>query len=103
MHLCLQVVADNMRGGRVNMMGINGLDIPSKFACWASLATTQLLIPQASMTGHLCGVIAGLAHVYIPRAGAMQTFPLPSMCTIAICHSCVCVVCVKHQAVSCKS
>lgn len=58
-----------MRGGRVTVMGISGLDIPAKFSCWATLAVTQLLVPKASLTGHLCGIVAGLIHVYIPKAG----------------------------------
>ncbi|KAL3141083.1 hypothetical protein ABBQ38_003439 [Trebouxia sp. C0009 RCD-2024] len=64
----LQVVTDHMRGGRVTVMGISGLDIPAKFSCWATLAVTQLLVPKASLTGHLCGIVAGLIHVYIPKA-----------------------------------
>jgi len=58
-----------MRGGRVSLLGISGLYMPAKFSCWASLAVTQFLVPQASFTGHLCGVLAGLLHVYIPKAG----------------------------------
>ena len=70
-----QVVADHMRGGRVALMG-SGLWVPARFSCWASLAVTQMLVPQASLTGHLCGVIAGLAHVYIPKAGIACAFAL---------------------------
>lgn len=64
----MQVVADHMRGGRVSLFGISGLEMPAKFSCWASLAVTQFLVPEASFTGHLCGVLAGLLHVYIPKA-----------------------------------
>ena len=70
--MLMQVVADDMRGGRVSVMGISGLDMPAKFSCWASLAITQLIVPQASFTGHLCGIIAGLAHIYLPKAGVKQ-------------------------------
>ncbi|KAL0047259.1 hypothetical protein WJX82_011023 [Trebouxia sp. C0006] len=64
----MQVVADHMRGGTVSVFGISGLEAPAKFSCWISLAVTQFLVPQASFTGHLCGVLAGLVHVYIPKA-----------------------------------
>ena len=53
----------------MTVMGVSGLDIPAKFSCWANLAVTQLLVPQSSLTGHLCGIVAGLRHVYIPKAG----------------------------------
>ncbi len=49
---------------------------PAKFSCWISLAVTQFLVPQASFTGHLCGVLAGLMHVYIPKAGMKPQCPL---------------------------
>ena len=68
-HGCLQVVADHMRGGTVSVFGMSGLVAPAKFSCWISLAVSQILVPQASFTGHLCGVLAGLMHVYIPKAG----------------------------------
>lgn len=58
-----------MRGGTVNLFGVSSLEMPAKFSCWASLAVTQYLVPQASFTGHLCGLLAGLLHVYIPKAG----------------------------------
>lgn len=58
----------------MTVMGISGRDIPAKFSCWANLAVTQLLVPQASLTGHLCGIVAGLAHMYIPKAGTLYPF-----------------------------
>ena len=89
-HGCLQVVADHMRGGTVSVFGISGLEVPAKFSCWISLAVTQILVPQASFTGHLCGVLAGLMHVYIPKAGmdfqSSATMP-PANCKHP-CHGC---------------
>jgi len=60
---------------------------PAKFSCWISLAVTQILVPQASFTGHLCGVLAGLMHVYIPKAGtefqSSATMP-PANCSTPV-------------------
>ena len=66
----MQVVADNLRGGSVNL-GSSQLAIPSKFYCWLTLAVNQLLVPQASLAGHLCGIAAGLLHIYIPKTGKL--------------------------------
>ncbi|CAD7695233.1 unnamed protein product [Ostreobium quekettii] len=40
--------------------------ISPKFLCWANLILSQVLFPAASMRGHLCGIVAGLARVYAP-------------------------------------
>ena len=76
-----------MRGGTVSVFGISGLEAPAKFSCWISLAVTQILVPQASFTGHLCGVLAGLMHVYIPKAGmefqSSATMP-PANCSTPV-------------------
>ncbi|DBB01243.1 TPA: hypothetical protein ACH3X1_001113 [Trebouxia sp. C0004] len=76
----MQVVADNMRGSTVSVFGISGLEAPAKFSCWISLAVTQILVPQASFTGHLCGVLAGLLHVYIPKAGMIPVINHNALC-----------------------
>lgn len=39
-------------------------------APWYDLVVTSILVPNASFTGHLAGIIAGLAFVYAPRAAA---------------------------------
>ena len=31
--------------------------------CWVELLVIQALAPQASLLGHLCGILAGLIHV----------------------------------------
>ena len=70
-----QVVADQSRTTTVGPFGgfvhIRGLCTPAKFSCWLLLAIRYLFAPDAvtAFTGHLCGVIAGLLHVYIPKAG----------------------------------
>lgn len=65
------------------MMG-SGFSMPARFCCWASLAVSQVLVPQASLTGHVCGVIAGLAHVYIPKAGTVSSFATPSTSSLML-------------------
>ncbi|KAI3424345.1 hypothetical protein D9Q98_009898 [Chlorella vulgaris] len=43
---------------------IYGVPLPTKYACWGELVVAQLMVPQASFTGHLCGILAGLLYVY---------------------------------------
>ena len=37
-----------------------------------SLVVTMLVVPEASFTGHMCGVLAGLLHSYVLRPGMGQ-------------------------------
>ena len=41
--------------------------IPTKYAAWAELALIQLLVPNASFLGHLCGIAAGLIYIFVQR------------------------------------
>lgn len=43
--------------------------IPSAFTWVPTLALTHLLVPQASFTGHMAGVCAGLARAYCVEPG----------------------------------
>lgn len=43
-------------GGYVRLMGFS---VPVKYAFWAELVLIQLMVPQASFSGHLCGILAG--------------------------------------------
>lgn len=36
-----------------------------QYVCWAELVIAQLLVPNASLWGHLCGILAGLLHVWL--------------------------------------
>lgn len=36
-----------------------GIPVPTKYAAWLELLLIQLLVPQASFLGHLCGILAG--------------------------------------------
>jgi rhomboid domain-containing protein 1 len=44
---------------------VYGFALPTKYACWAELLVMQLLVPEASFWGHLCGILAGLLHVLL--------------------------------------
>lgn len=49
------------QGGTSYVMGI---PIPVKYAAWAELVLIQLITPQASFVGHLCGILAGIMWIY---------------------------------------
>lgn len=36
-----------------------------QYVCWAELLYLQLLVPNASFMGHLCGILAGLLYVAV--------------------------------------
>lgn len=38
-----------------------------QYVCWAELFLVQFVMPRASFTGHLAGILAGLAHVYLVK------------------------------------
>lgn len=40
--------------------------VPSRWACWVELVLIQLIVPRASFTGHLAGILIGLAYVKGP-------------------------------------
>lgn len=67
-----QVLDDHKRNGFIEVANI---PIPVQFSCWPQLLLSQILLPQAnvSFTGHLCGIFAGLLHVFLPKAGTAYT------------------------------
>ena len=40
--------------------------VPAQMACWVELILIQILVPNASFTGHLAGILVGLAFVKGP-------------------------------------
>jgi len=66
------VVADYTRQGTASVMNLTA--IPVRFSCWSHLAVTQALLScdHASFKGHLSGVLAGLLHVFLPKAGVFM-------------------------------
>lgn len=47
--------------------------VPSRIACWVELAVIQLLVPRASFTGHLAGILVGLLYVKGPLKAMMAS------------------------------
>ena len=47
--------------------------VPMRWACWAELLLIQLLVPNASFTGHLAGILVGLMYVKGPLKYVMDT------------------------------
>ena len=47
--------------------------VPSRIACWVELVVIQLLVPSASFTGHLAGILVGLLYVKGPLKYVMDS------------------------------
>ncbi|MEW5308346.1 MAG: hypothetical protein WDW38_000315 [Sanguina aurantia] len=47
--------------------------IPARYSWVLQLALTHVMVPQASFTGHMCGVVAGLLQGFVvsPALGAL--------------------------------
>ncbi|XP_038051104.1 rhomboid-related protein 4-like [Patiria miniata] len=54
---------------------VMGFPVPSRYACWAELVLIQLLVPRASFTGHLAGILVGLAFVKGPLKSILDIVP----------------------------
>ena len=39
-----------------------GFPVPSKYSVWIELVIIHLLVPRASFTGHLAGILVGVAY-----------------------------------------
>lgn len=53
-----------------------GVPIPGGVAPWAELFYTSALMPNVSFLGHLCGILAGITYVVIPKLIAYSIIPL---------------------------
>ncbi|PNW84429.1 hypothetical protein CHLRE_03g144727v5 [Chlamydomonas reinhardtii] len=60
----LQVVRGEARGPGARVW-LLGLPVPAAHAWLAQLALTHVTAPDASFAGHVAGVLAGVAHVYL--------------------------------------
>ena len=61
----LKVLTTSHSNNSVSVMGMPLL-VPARYACWVELILIQILVPQASFTGHLSGILVGLIYVYGP-------------------------------------
>ena len=61
----------NLPSGVSMVMGM--FPVPMRWACWAELVLIQLLVPNASFTGHLAGILVGLMYVKGPLKYVMDT------------------------------
>ena len=61
----LKVLTTSHSNNSVSVMGMPLL-VPARYACWVELILIQILVPQASFTGHLSGILVGLICVYGP-------------------------------------
>lgn len=61
----------NLPSGVSMVMGM--FPVPMRWACWAELVLIQLLLPNASFTGHLAGILVGLMYVKGPLKYIMDT------------------------------
>lgn len=56
------VLQDIQPGGMTRVFGLP-FPVSSQWAYWAELVVIQVLVPNASFLGHLCGILAGQLYV----------------------------------------
>ena len=61
----LKVLTTSSSNDNVSVMGLP-IGVPSKYACWVELILIQFLVPNASFTGHLAGILVGLLYTHGP-------------------------------------
>ena len=56
------------------MSSIYGLHVASKYICWLEVFIIQMIYPNASFLGHLCGIVAGALcyYLFIPLISKFQ-------------------------------
>ena len=70
----LKVVGDAQLQGEASFLGLFG--VPLRHAAWAELVSIQLVHPDASFLGHLCGILAGCLWLCVAPGGpARQAAP----------------------------
>jgi len=66
----LKVVGDAQLQGETSFMGLFG--VPLRHAAWVELISIQLVHPDASFLGHLCGILAGCLWLcVVPGPGGL--------------------------------
>jgi membrane associated rhomboid family serine protease len=48
-----------------------GMRLPSSYVAWAELVLISIITPQASFTGHLCGIVSGLIFLFLYRSRSL--------------------------------
>ncbi|XP_002737468.1 rhomboid-related protein 4-like [Saccoglossus kowalevskii] len=69
------VTTYSMAPGTQWIMGL--IPVHSRIACWVELVLIQVLVPNVSFTGHLAGILVGLAYVKGPLKRNMDLFLQP--------------------------
>nr|CAB3265563.1 rhomboid-related protein 4-like [Phallusia mammillata] len=64
------VTTQMMPQGTSLIMGF--IPVNSRLSCWFELVLIQVLVPNASFTGHLAGILVGLAYVKGPLKAVMN-------------------------------
>ena len=59
------LTTQNMWQETVSVLGLP-ITVPAQFACWVELVLISILVPNASFTGHLAGILVGMAFVNGP-------------------------------------
>ena len=65
----LKVVGDAQLQGEASFLGLFG--VPLRHAAWAELVSIQLVHPDASFLGHLCGILAGCLWLCVAPGGGL--------------------------------
>lgn len=66
-----------------------GFSVPLQYHCWINLIYNQIMMPHVSFTGHLCGILAGLVHVFLPKAGkTLDTCTSPPRLSVKLISMC---------------
>lgn len=52
---------------------LGGFRIPGRFRYWTELVRTQILLPDASLLGHLCGLLVG--YGFVALRSALRSLP----------------------------
>lgn len=71
----LKVLTTADSDNNVSVMGMP-ITVPSRYACWVELILIQILVPNASFTGHLAGILVGLMYTHGPLSKILRTIDL---------------------------
>lgn len=58
---------------------VHGLMVPARYAAWAELILIQMLVPGVSFLGHLGGILAGIAYLYLTASHSAANNPFTKL------------------------